>query len=415
MSGEEGSGYRTHNPLRKQLRSAVFSPLDGKWGSLVITPTAGGLVANRGKIPTAAVSLTAPYTCRKAYWAHGAGDISNLQLVFVNRYLSAVGTSTAGGAFSLKMFVEYPAGTFTQALFSGSSTVAVSAGARIRSDVVSGLTIPKGSKFWIRTVLSVGSAVSMPMMELNAGSSVLGLDDGNIAADQGNSGTIPATTGINTFGPCAIIGTVNATNARSFLVVGDSLSWGQGDDSAVGAQDSSGFLQRMLGRFGYPCYTWAKGGQQAADVAPITATLNADTASTLMSFTDVILQHGVNDLRLGRTVAQIEADLQTIAATASITGKRIWKTTITPRSTSTDSWATTTNQSPQIDGTMASLNALNADIRAGLPNMANIIEAADAAMSARDSDIHKAPPAGTVDGTHFNSTRAALVASLISV
>jgi hypothetical protein len=33
MSGEEGSGYRTHNPLRKQLRSAVYSPLDGKWVS----------------------------------------------------------------------------------------------------------------------------------------------------------------------------------------------------------------------------------------------------------------------------------------------------------------------------------------------------------------------------------------------
>jgi lysophospholipase L1-like esterase len=252
-------------------------------------------------------------------------------------------------------------------------------------------------------------------MELNAGASTLGVDDGNVAADQGNSGTISATTGINTFGPCAIIGTVNASAARSFLIVGDSLSWGQGDDSGVGAQDSSGFLQRMLGRLGYPCYTWAKGGQQAADVAPITATLNADTSSSLMSFTDVILQHGVNDLRLGRTVAQIEADLQTIAATASITSKRIWKTTITPRSDSTDAWATLANQTAKTDGTMASINALNADIRAGLPNMTNVIEAADAAMSARDSDIHKAPPAGTVDGTHFNSTRAALIASLLSV
>jgi lysophospholipase L1-like esterase len=402
------------SPFRSSIRTPPFAPTSGKWGNAII-PTVGGLVANRGKIPTAATTLTAPYTCRKAYWAHGAGDISNLQLVFVNRYLSAVGTSSAGGAFSLKMFIEYPANTFTAVLFSGSGTVAVTAGARIRSDVVAGLTIPAGSKFWVRTVLSVGSAISMPVMELNAGSNVLGLDDGNVAADQGNSGTISATTGINTFGPCAIIGTVNATAARSFLIVGDSLAWGQGDDSGVGAQDSSGFLQRMLGRLGYPCMTWAKGGQQAADVAPITATLNADTASTLMSFTDVILQHGVNDLRLSRTRAQIEADLATIAATASITGKRIWKTTITPRSTSTDSWATTANQTAQVDGNMADLNPLNADIRAGLANMTNVIEAADAAMSARDSGIHKAPPAGTTDGTHFNSTRAALIASLLSV
>lgn len=399
--------------LARSLRRAHARSLVRPGGSAVIIPTTGNLVAGRGKIPTAAVALTAPYTCRKAYWATTQGDISALQLVFVNRYLSAVGTSTAGGAFSLKFFIEYPAGTFTPVLFSGSGTVAVTAGARIKSDVVAGLTIPAGSKFWVRTVLAVGSAVSMPMMELNAGSTVLGLDDGNVAADQGNTGTIPATTGINTFGPFQIVGTVNATSARSFLIAGDSLAWGQGDDSSVGAQDSSGFLQRMLGRLGYPYSTWAKGGQQAADVAPIIATLNADT--NLGGFTDVILLWGINDLRLGRTRLQIENDLQTIAGTASITGKRIWKTTITPRSTSTDSWATTANQAAQTDGNMADLNPLNADIRAGLPNMANVIEAADAAMSARDSGIHKAPPAGTVDGTHFNSTRAALIAGLLSV
>jgi lysophospholipase L1-like esterase len=402
------------SPIHSPIRSPVYSPTVGPWGS-TITPTLGGLVANRGKIGTNFTSQTAPFTSRKTFWAHGAGDISSLQLVFVNRYLSAVGTSTAGGAFSLKFYIEYPANTFTAVLFSGSGTVALSAGARVKSDVVAGLTIPAGAKFWVRTVLIVGSAVAIPVQELNAGATVLGIDDGNVAADQGNSGTITATSGINIFGPNAIVGTVNATNARSFLIVGDSLSFGQGDDTTVGAQDSSGFLQRMLGSLGYPCMTWAKGGQQAADVAPITATLNADTASTLMSFTDVILQHGVNDLRLGRTRAQIEADLQTIAATASITGKRIWKTTITPRSTSTDSWATTVNQTAAIDGNMADLNPLNADIRAGLANMTNVIEAADAAMSARDSDIHKAPPAGTTDGTHFNSTRAALIASLLSV
>jgi lysophospholipase L1-like esterase len=377
--------------------------------------TQGGIVANRGKIATAVSSLTAPFTSKKTFWAHGAGDISNLQMVFVNRYLSAVGTSTAGSAFSLKFFVEYPANTFTAVLFSGSGTVAVSAGARIRSDVVAGLTIPAGAKFWVRTVLIVGAAVGVPIQELNAGANVLGIDDGNVAADQGNSGTIAATTGINIFGPNTIIGTVNAAAARSFLIVGDSLAWGQGDDSGVGAQDSSGFLQRLLGTLGYPCMTWAKGGQQAADVAPIIATLNADTASTLMSFTDVILQHGVNDLRLGRTRAQIEADTQTIITTASISGKRIYKTTITPRSDSTDAWATLVNQTAKIDGNMADLNPLNADIRAGLPNVYRLIEAADAAMSARDSDIHKAPPAGTTDGTHFNSTRAALVASLLSL
>jgi len=58
---------------------------------------------------------------------------------------------------------------------------------------------------------------------------------------------------------------------------------------------------------------------------------------------------------------------------------------------------------------------LNDDIRVGLSNFYGVLEVADAAMSARNSNIHKAPPAGTSDGTHVNSTRAALIAGLLSV
>jgi hypothetical protein len=64
---------------------------------------------------------------------------------------------------------------------------------------------------------------------------------------------------------------------------------------------------------------------------------------------------------------------------------------------------------------MADLTGLNTDIRAGLANVYAVLEAADAAMSARDSNIHKAPPAGTTDGTHMNSTRVALIAAALSV
>jgi hypothetical protein len=158
--------------------------------------------------------------------------------------------------------------------------------------------------------------------------------------------------------------------------------------------------------------TLAKGGQQAMDLAPNTASPAATLAH--VTLTDKILEHGVNDLRLSRTKAQIIADNATIEG-ALAPAARTWQTTITPRSETTDAYATTTNQTPKTDGNMADLTPLNADIRAKPAYVDMVLEAADAAMSARDSNIHKAPPAGTPDGTHFNSTRAALIASLLSV
>lgn len=400
----------------RRARMAVAKALASGGGKKpsIIVPTAGILAASRGQINTSTITVTQPYTSRRTYWAHGAGDISNLQLVYINRYLSGVAAGAAGSAHDVKVFVEYPAGTFYPVTFGGLSTFTRASGARVKSDVVAGLTIPAGAKFWVRTVILTSTSL-IPCIALPISAQTLGLDDGNVAADQGNSGTISPTTTVNTVGPNAIIGTVNATNAKSFVILGDSLTFGTGDEQSVGPRDGSGFVARLLDAAGLPYFKWAIGGQQAADAATIQATIAADTAATLMDFSDVICAYGVNDLRLGRTKAQIETDYQTIYAVATFAGKRKYQTTITPRSDSTDGYATTTFQTPKIDGNMAALNPLNADIRAGLANVYNYIEAADAAMSARDSDIHKAPPAGTSDGTHFNSIRAALVASLLSL
>lgn len=77
------------------------------------------------------------------------------------------------------------------------------------------------------------------------------------------------------------------------------------------------------------------------------------------------MQYGHNDLAAGRTAAQVEADLITTARHGKIRGAKVWITTQTPASSSTDSFATTVNQ------TSASINAelqtLNAWLRDGCP------------------------------------------------
>lgn len=381
-----------------------------------ITPTAGNLAANRTQYNTGTAVITQPFTSRRTHYAHGAGDISSIKTVDINRWINATATTSTGNTHTIKRYIEYPADVFHQVTWSAAATVSLTAGLRLTSDVVVSsvtgqpLVIPAGAKFWERTVILTSATV--PVIIQPAGSDVLGIDDGNNASDMGNSGTITPTAGLNTLGCQGIIGTVNATAARSFVIIGDSLAFGSLDDTTVGAKGGSGWVARMLDNAGIPYMKWAYGGQQLTEQAALVATINADVG--VLGFSDVIVQSGINDLRLSVSQANLEIAQQTIFTAANIVGKRKWTCTRGPRSTGTD-WATLGDQAPQTDGNMAALTSVNAATRAGIVNAYGYIELADAAMPSRDANIHKAPPAGTPDGTHFNSTRAALVASLCDV
>jgi hypothetical protein len=383
----------------------------GAGGAPIIIPTVNTLVANRLQYNTATQSVTNPATYLRQHHAHPSGNISNIKTIDVNRYLSGVAAGTAGAVHTIKRTIEYPQGTFTPVLWSGSSTISIGSGATVTSDVIAGLSIPAGAKFWERTVIL--TTATIPCMELPAGANVTAVDDGSASGDLYNSGTISPGS-INTIGSNMIIGTVNAANARAFVLLGDSITLGTGDITNSGSKGAAGYPARLLDQGGWPYFKFCKGGQGIVDAVTLSATINVNLG--LFNYTDLISQHGINDLSLNsRTKAQIEADLQTIFALSTIVGKRIYKTTITPRSTSTDSWATTANQTPTVDGNMADLTGLNTDIRAGLANVTAVLDAADASMSARDSNIHIAPPTGTADGTHPNSSRHSLIASSLSV
>lgn len=365
------------------------------------------IAANRTQYATGVSAVTQPFTSRRTHYASPQGDISNLQTVDINAYLSDINVITDGPAYTIKRYIEYPVGVFTQVTWNGATSIELAAGARVTSDPVN-ITIPMGSRFWERTVVLTDATV--PVIVMPAGSSTLGLADGNSSSDAGNSGTISATSSVNTIGCQAILGNIDHVSPRSFVLLGDSLTFGTNDITNVGVRAGSGWVARMIDGLGYPYTKWAIGGQQATDAVTLVTDLSDDLAT--MGFTDAIFAWGLNDLRLGRTKTELEADMQTLYTMTALNGKSVWQTTLTPRTTSTDGYVTTTNQTAKTDGTMSSLNDLNADIRAVPSNVTDIVEAADAFMSARDSDLHKAPPAGTTDGTHPTSTRAALVASL---
>ena len=88
------------------------------------------LAANRTQMKTAVTAVTDPFTSRRTHYASPQGNISNLQTVDINTYISDVGTVTAGAAHTIKRYIEYPLGVFTQVTWGGQTTVTLAPGAR---------------------------------------------------------------------------------------------------------------------------------------------------------------------------------------------------------------------------------------------------------------------------------------------
>lgn len=399
-----GSGYTTN-----QQFAATTAP---------IIPTTG-LVANRFQAYTTTATIAADFTFRREHYSHPDGSITDIRTVDGSWYFNtSFVAANAPATFVFKRYIEYPADVFHQVTWvevGGSTTLSLAPGVGARkSDVILSsvtglpLVIPAGTKFWERTVKTNASS-SLVLAQLPANANVIGVDDGTSASDLGNSGTINPSAGVNTFGALAMEGTINATNARSFVIASDSLGFGTGDTTSVGAKGGSGWIARLLDIYGYPYVKLARGSQQSNEFT--TGTKHIDLINAL-SFSDAIVTHGLNDLSLGsRAVADILTSLQTIYGYFST--KRVYRTTLNPRTTSTDSWATTANQTIATDGNMAGFQDLQNAFRAVESGVDAVIEFADQCMPSRDANIWTAPPAATADGVHPNSTKVAAMAAAL--
>jgi lysophospholipase L1-like esterase len=133
-----------------------------------------------------------------------------------------------------------------------------------------------------------------------------------------------------------------------------------------------------------------------------------------LRYTDYWIAYGVNDLGSGgRTPAQLLADNQTIAGYAN-PGSKVSISTLTAQSTSTDSWATTGNQTPPAQ---AANKATYDDLLRAVPAWVTgkVNDAGDASMTGRNTEIWSVTGgAWTTDGTHPNSRGASSIASQLS-
>lgn len=321
---------------------------------------------------------------RSAHFARS--PITSLRLLFGNwRVDPPTGEVGSGASTTYTASIEYPAGTFKQVLFSGATSAVVPNLGEVISDEMA-VTIPLHAQFWIRTwtnnatgILYVGKSEATNFGEA--------MEFGVTTTDKTMSGTI-AAGGAGIVTPYAILG---VSNIMAPFLWGDSRVFGQSDVYTNSRYNDIGIIARSIGPIG-SYISCATPGDRAEIIA---GSLSLRSSLGKRFCTSMISALGINDLNVnGRSAAQIYGNLQTIWS--SMQPLPIFQCTLDPVSSSTDSWATTANQTTA--GSNAVRVALNQQLReSGL--IAGVFELADQVETARDSGIWKAP-GYTADGLH---------------
>jgi len=351
-----------------------FGFLQGRRPALKGVPIATGFRATG----VSAAQATAQTTVVTAKFSGIVGfDASDLRMVIMNWRTNMYneGTKPYEDVDSEVAFTGIRAGivlnNITYALtLNGRRDITIDPGGWIETDplpqdVVAGqiirsvIYIPAGS--W-----RVLAAIQNPALAGDgAGVTVSGdftADGATQLADGGGSGPMPA----------AITGTPKNKRQRTVFISGASDGEGVGDGMLQNAFNM-GITQQRHGRWGFinralvgntGVIQTARSGDRADKfILPQGHRRRLLFAS---SCSDVVTTYGLNDINTGfATLAQLQVSKLAEWQLYSKRGCRVWQTTLTPWTTSTDFWATLANQT--VLGTEAVRTGFNNWVRDGAP------------------------------------------------
>jgi len=335
-------------------------------------------IATRCRVNALPYSTNLTALMSRTYHVNKGNNIvasTGVKVVYGNWYAQSGSPGEVGGAvpFNLYVAIEYPFGTFTLGKFSGANFIAVPASTTVVSDAIP-VAIPNGAAFWVHMLcLSTGGDGFMPVSQLKVSQSnntpygtytTAPNIESNLwqwTSTQWASNVVDPTVLITTatapvtgqnnnnsnfnIYPLAIL---SQSNVPSILCIGDSRVRGQNDAvyatavTPTAAQPAdyatwgTGQACRGIGMV----YPYTNVGTDGDTVQQFNAT-NTLRLALQQYHTHVTLNYGINDITAGRSLATIQAALQSCWALFNIP---VSHQTVLPKTTSTDSWATVANQ-----------------------------------------------------------------------
>jgi hypothetical protein len=283
-----------------------------------------------------------------------------------------------GNSITVQGWIEYPAGTYTQLLFGGSTSATVADLSTQWSDFLN-ISIPKGALFYTWTYVKGSGGNNFPIQNTsNYANNILMYFAGGDKANCGTSGVPVSPSGSMTNNqtnagtvPLAIIGD---TVQPSFCLIGDSRTIGTNDN--IDATRDTGDLARSIG----PTNAYINMGVSGDGMGEY---FNGSALRTALiansGCSNVINELGVNQyLNDNATTAQWQTVRQNLEA--RFNGMNYAETTMEPDPSSTDSYKTTANQT--VTATDGNITTSNDYVRgAGVP----YVDLSNAVSTAQDS------------------------------
>lgn len=261
-------------------------------------------------------------------WAHVMQtECTDLQIVLSNFYPTVTSESSNAQAITVAAGLEYN-GLITRLHFNGAHLKTLDQGGIALTDPVN-RSIPKGATFYTRIFVSVPVDGNVYPTSI---ASVTGLGDGKGTGDSTTAtGALTASSGEG-YAPSAIVGIPNDDDAVAFALIGDSM---------VGDANIDGWpIQLVQDKYGYMILS-----RPGSDVTTMEQNSgNAYRLRLAKYATHAIVTFGANDWNLPTAYATQEGYLKALWETLQDLGITVYQSTSTPRTTSTDAWATTANQ-----------------------------------------------------------------------
>ncbi|MDD5065382.1 MAG: hypothetical protein PHQ35_11565 [Phycisphaerae bacterium] len=261
-------------------------------------------------------------------------DITSLKVVFPNWYVDSASTETelgSGGTYTIEASVQYPRGTFTRLLFGGSNQGSIASLSNIESDFLN-INIPNGDYFSIRYKLSTPSGWCYTTL-LYAGADGCSCEySATTVTDAVMGGVIPQTLAGRGSGIVAIVG---LTSRFSVLVYGDSRAKGVSDvaDQALATGNICRALS--LNNIAY-CNMGVSGDSSSLFIA--SSSMRVDAAKY---YNNIVIEYGINNIS---SQAEIIKGVTLRLISLLPANKGVFLCTLEPKTTSTDSFVTTANQ-----------------------------------------------------------------------
>jgi hypothetical protein len=352
--------------VQLQTGNNVVSSLNGITGTTALTSPDGtfNLTAENGNIGISAGGLVARQSiasfsmnsdaagnestnnslnARSVAYAPGNSALTDIVVAYPGSSFGPTAEVDNPAAFTVTAAIEYPVGTFTVLYTQGQRTLTVTPGRTIAQfDPCSSLVIPAGAQFWIKSWInwpipggfydnSYGTIISGTTCRFG-----VSVPDQTLTTitTPGTSGGIAGGTYIP-----IIYGTTKSPVVLG--IIGTSHDRGSGDVPDPNSGGSIAWARAMRGQI--PITTFSKIGVEAAQYLT-----RPDGASIMFrdKITHLLVDMATNDIfALSISLATAQANLLAIIAPFLLRGVKVYTLTVTPRSSSTDSWMTVANQS----------------------------------------------------------------------